>query len=153
MSEDRAVEKSLKESIEERLQLISEKVSTGFKTDNVRSLARNYVELDELSKKISADLEKIKKYLAKKNFKEEFDDLGKYVQNVEGRSQSHISILRLTQDFDTKDILAISSVTETALKKFISKNYSKEEVEERIARYKIDDGKGSPSIRVFKLKG
>lgn len=145
----------MKEVFVENLKKISESVKEALKKEDVRSLSKTYIELDEVTKQADGEMSKIKKFLSKKEFKEEFADLGKYVQNVEGRSMSHISNSGLLQDFNIRDLFNIASVTETSLRKFLEEtfpNESKEEIDSRINKYKVNDGKGSPSIRIYKMK-
>lgn len=141
----------------ENLKKISKDVKTNIKEERINPLARSYIELDELSKKVTAELNKIKKYLSKQSrVREEFPDLGKYLTSVEGRARSYISVPELSDDYGKDAVLDISSVSEKSLREFLTGHYpskTEDEINELVNKYKKPDGRGEPSIRIYKLEG
>jgi hypothetical protein len=143
----------MNDTIKVELKKISEDVKKNLKLDEVRSLSREYIELDELSKKISSEMNKIKKHLSSKVFIEKFEELGKTVSNVEGRKSYKLSKELLLAEYPMKDLFEISSITEKSLREYLVNQYSETEglIEERIFRVKEEDGVGAPSIKITKI--
>lgn len=142
--------------IVESLRKVSSEIKTNIKEDKVNSLARSYIELDELSKKIDSDLKKIKKHLSKKpNLKEEFPELGKYLASVEGKAKSYIDLEKLKTNLGAEEVVSFASVSEKGLKDYLTKkNPGKEsfEIDALLSEYKVADGRGEPSIKIYKMK-
>ncbi len=128
------------------------------KNEDVRELSSMYIELDEEAKKLKTKMDKIKKFLSKKEFKEEFPEKKKLLQNTEGKALSYISMEHLLKDFAPNQIVNFASVSEKDLRNYfierdpsLSSKENESKLNVRVDEYKVYKGKGNPSIKIYKM--
>ena len=155
-----AMKEDFKNDLRKNLSFFEQKIRKDLESKDIRELSSCYIDLDELIKELEDQKNKIKKYLSKKKFYEEFPEKEKGIQNVDGRSKSYISKEKLLENFYLEAVVEMASVTEKSLREFLIKEEprlkekeNEKELSNKVDQYKVVEGKGSPSIRVFKLKG
>lgn len=152
-----AMKEDFKNDLRKSMSFFEQKIREDLKKGDIRELSSCYIDLDEITKEIDTHMNKIKKYLSKMNFKEEFPEKGKYIQNVDGRAKSYISKEKVLEDFSLNVFIELATISDKNLREFLIKEKpelkdSEKELNSLIDEYKITEGKGNPSVRISKLK-